>query len=189
MSNWEWGGTLVVHEIYQRADGSLGVKIPEGVGSAFQTKTNLIKYLELSSIDASAESYLCDHTGDLFKFEAEIEFTKETRAFGIRLFEDQATGEAYEFIFNLVENRVTFDHTPNLPWYRYMNKGLERPLWLKAGRAYNLQIIADDTIATLYIDGVALNTRMYAKAGQALAAYVIDGCFSMTNVSLETGLK
>jgi len=50
-----------------------------------------------------------------------------------------------------------------------MNKGLERPFRLEPERKAHLQLIVEDTIATLYLDGVALNTRMYHKAGQALA--------------------
>ena len=105
------------------------------------------------------------------------------------MFENQATGEAYEFIFQVGENRLTFDRTPNLPWFRCMNRGLERPIRLEAKRKYKLQIICDDTIATIYIDGIALNTRMYAKAGQALAVYVVDGRLNLEDVILETGLK
>jgi beta-fructofuranosidase len=190
LQNWQWGGTLVVHEVYQRTNGTLGVKIPEGVANAFQKKDQLTRsIIALSSQDSSAETYLSAHTGDLFKFEATIEFSADTRAFGIRLFEDQATGDAYEFIFQVGESRLTFDHTPNLPWFRCMNRGLERPIRLEAKRKYKLQIICDDTIATIYIDGIGLNTRMYAKAGQALAVYVVDGRLNLEDAVLETGLR
>ncbi|MEZ4583015.1 MAG: hypothetical protein R3A10_15505 [Caldilineaceae bacterium] len=47
-----------------------------------------------------------------------------------------------------------------------MNIGLERPLNLMADQ-YRLQLIVDGAIATLYVDGVALNARMYAKPGSA----------------------
>ena len=87
------------------------------------------------------------------------------------------------------ENRLLFDRTPNLPWFRYMSKGLERPLRLEAGRTYHIQIIVDDTIATLYVEGVALNTRMYSKVGQALAFYVVDGALTLGSAALGTGLK
>ena len=84
---------------------------------------------------------------------------------------------------------MSFDRTPNLPWFRYMNRGLERSLHLAANQRYHIQIIVDDTIATLYVDGVALNTRMYAKAGQALAFYVVNGTLTLDNAILERGLK
>lgn len=190
LCNWQWGGTLVVHEVFQREDGTLGVKAPEGVLNAFQQKDCLIDTtISLSSQDSCAETYLTGNTGDLFKFKANFEFSEGTRSFGIRLFEDKATGNAYEFIFQIGENRLSFDRTPNLPWYRYMNRGLERPMRLEANRKYNIQIIVDDTIATIYVDGVALNARMYAKAGQALAIYVVDGKLTLEGAVIESGLK
>lgn len=42
---------------------------------------------------------------------------------------------------------------------------------------------------TLYVDGVALNTRMYAKAGEALAVYVVDGTLTLENAVLARRLK
>ena len=38
--------------------------------------------------------------------------------------------------------------------------GLERLIRLVPGKKYHVQIIVDDTIATLYVDGAAMNTRM-----------------------------
>jgi len=190
LANWQWGGALVVHEVYQREDGTLGVKAPDEVAQAFLQETRLESMpLTLSSQDSCVESYLTRSSGDLFKLEADVLFSKNTRSFGVRLFEDETTGEAYEFIFQIGEQRVIFDKTPNLPWFRYMNKGLERPLRLVADRTYRIQIIVDGSIATLYVEGVALNTRIYAKAGQALAIYVVDGKLRVENGLLETGLK
>ena len=91
-----------------------------------------------------------------YSFEATVCFGKGTRSIGLKLLENEETGEAYEYFFPLGERRMVFDKTPNMPWYQYMNKGLERPLPLEAEKEYCLRLIVDDTIATLYIDGVAL---------------------------------
>jgi beta-fructofuranosidase len=189
LCNWQWGGTLVVHEVCQRDDSTLGVKIPDAVRNAFARKESLCESpVKLSSQDSVSEIYLARNTGDLFKFEAKVTLSAGTRAFGIRLFADETMGEAYEFNIHLAENRLSFDRTPNLPWFRLMNRGLERPIILKANKEYCVQIIVDDTIATIYIDGVALNTRMYKKAGQALAVYVVDGGLYLHDAVIETGL-
>lgn len=34
--NFEWAGTFVAHEVYQREDGTLGVRIPDTVWNAFE---------------------------------------------------------------------------------------------------------------------------------------------------------
>ena len=183
------GGTLVVHEVYQRDDGSLGVNPPEGIAGAFSKQTQLTdSATTLSTQDSSTDALLAEHTGDHFIVHIDLEFKAGTRAFGIRLFEDKETGDAYVFDCDMGESRLIFDRSPNLPWYRCMNKGLERPLRLEAGRRYNIQVIVDDTIATLYLDGVALNTRMYSKAGDSLGVYVIDGELTIHNAVLHTEL-
>jgi beta-fructofuranosidase len=190
LDKWQWGGALVVHEVYPREDGSLGVKIPDGVYHAFREEESLIREpLRLSAGGALAETYLAKETGDLFKFEAKVSFSETTRSFGIRLFDDEATGDAYEFLFHVGENRLSFDRRPNLPWNRYDNKGLERPIAFEANKEYTLRVIVDDTIATVYIDGVALNARMYATPGTSLAMYVVDGELDIKSAALAKGLK
>lgn len=57
---------------------------------------------------------------------------------------------------------------PNWPWFDCMNIGLERPITLTAGTSYHVQLIVDDTISGLYVNGVALNARMYTQTGDAL---------------------
>lgn len=37
-SNFEWAGTFVAHEVYQREDGTLGVRIPDTVWNAFRAR-------------------------------------------------------------------------------------------------------------------------------------------------------
>ena len=44
-----------------------------------------------------------------------------------------------------------------------MNIGLERPIGLEAGHTYHIRLVVDDTIGTLYVDGVALNVRMSGR--------------------------
>ena len=72
-----------------------------------------------------------------------------------------------------------------MPWPANQNIGLERPIRLEAGKKYHIQMILDDTIATIYVDGVALNTRFYQKFGQSLSLFVTDGTLTVTNAGLS----
>lgn len=63
------------------------------------------------------------------------------------------------------------------------------PQLLHPGEKYTLRLIVDDTIAILYIDGVALNACLYAKAGQALVMYVVDGELKLLNPVFQTELR
>ena len=43
MNSWDWAGTFVCHEIYQRPDGTLGVKLPDSMLSAFEPAAEVLK--------------------------------------------------------------------------------------------------------------------------------------------------
>jgi len=47
-------------------------------------------------------------------------------------------------------------------------------------------VLVDEDIATLYVDGVALNARMYAKAGSGLAVQVVDGELDVVSATVRT---
>ena len=64
-----------------------------------------------------------------------------------------------------------------------MNIGLE------AGHTYHIRLVVDDTIGTLYVDGVALNVRMYERPGESLGVFATDGTVEVRNASIARGLK
>ena len=186
--NFQWAGTFVAHEVYQREDGTLGVKIPDTVWNAFRDK-KAAKDFEINTPGVRTETVVFRNTGDIFKWEADIEFAAGTRSFGVRFYENEENAESYQFIFQIPENRYVFEKCPNWPWPANQNIGLERPIELEAHRSYHLQMIVDDTIATLYVDGVALNTRIYSKMGEALSLFATEGKLTVKNCRLTAGLK
>lgn len=187
-NNFEWGGTFVAHEVYQRPDGTLGVKIPESVWNSFVNRT-AHENISISSIDKVTEKELFNTCGDILSFETNIRFGEGTRRFGIRVNSNVETQQSYQFAFQVNENRFVFEKYPNWPWFSCMNIGLERPLDLVPGKNYNIRIIIDDTIATLYVDGVALNTRMYSKPGDSISLFVDEGTIEIDNCSISNKLN
>ena len=185
-----WGGTFAPHEIYQRPDGTLGCRLPETAIAAFAPARELLDApKKLVTVDSSVELPLAEIPDRFCKFEAQIRFTAGTRAIGARIYEDVAVGDAYDFHFRLGENRVDFEKTPGSLDNAIENKGLTRPVWLKPDQVYTLQVIVDDDIATLYIDGVALNTRMYNCKGNAISLYMVDGTLEVLSASISTDIK
>lgn len=187
-NSYLWGGTFVPHELYQRNDGTLGVKPVDSLWNAF------IEWKDLSgvfvkTIDTKAEKIVAKDTGNLMAFETIVRFGKGTRDFSLKFYEDPENGVAYEYKFIIEENRVMFDKSPNYPWYQCFNIGLERPLLLEEGIEYRIQLIVDDTIATLYVNGTALNARIYDKPGTALAMTVTDGTLYCEDIKISKKVK
>ena len=168
----------------------LGVKLPDSMLSAYEPDTEVMKGpATLETVDSQANLHITETPEDFYKVEMDFQISENTRMFGIRLFEDPETGDSYKYEVNLAENRIYFDRTPNQPWYRYFDKGLERPIHLEAGRKYHARLIVDDSIVIMYIDGVSLIARMHAKAGCDLSAYVIDGSLKIENITIAKSLR
>lgn len=184
MNNYEWGGTFVPQEIYQRADNSLGVRPISEICSAFINRKQ-IESLRLEAVDSVKEKTIVANTGEHFYFHAHINFSSTASDFSVRLYQNSTTDESYEFRFNLDEHQLTLDKHPCYRWYQMMNKGLSRPINLQAGKDYDLKVIVDDNILTIYLDGVALNARVYHKFGHALSVTVTNGTIDFKQVEFS----
>ncbi|MCP1102345.1 beta-fructofuranosidase [Aequitasia blattaphilus] len=188
-NNFEWGGTFVPHEIYQREDGSLGVKIPDTIVEAFEEKRSIDDTVIEAPADGRESQAFAKDLGDVYYFEADVTFSKGTRSFGIRMMENPETEQSYQYIFQVMENRFVFEKNPNWPWPSCMNIGLERPIDLETEKTYHIQLIVDDTISVLYVDGVAMCSRMYEELGNQLSLFVTDGKMEVKNIKVSNTLK
>lgn len=181
--NFEWGGTFLPHEICQRDDGSLGVKIPDTIWNSFSSPV----FLEDLFIDSSVkrkEVILYQECGTTYRLEANVKISAGVRWFGIRFYEDENTGESCQYFISVPENKVVFERNPNLPWFACMNIGLERPVELTPEKEYRIRLIVDDPISVLYIDDIALSVRVYGKPGNSLGLFVTEGKIKITNISI-----
>ncbi|WEV45709.1 family 43 glycosylhydrolase [Streptococcaceae bacterium ESL0687] len=184
MNNYLWGGTFVPHEVYQREDFTLGVKPIDEVWEVFTDKKEL-ENVEILTVDTREEVVLVEDSGKFFSLETTISFDENLSDFSLRFYKNLETDESYEFRFNLDESYLSFDKNPCYPWFQYMDKGLRRPLDLKAGNSYTIKVIVDDNIMTLYIDGVALNVRVYNQFGSAISLTATNGCLLARDINFS----
>ena len=169
-----WAGTFVAHEIYQREDGTLGCRVPQTVWDAFKEKTVLADET-LKRESGRVTKQVVSNAGDCYRFETTVTVKDGLRSFSVGLRDNEETGVSYCFTVLCAQNRVIFEKVPNWPWPQMNNIGLERPVHPNEDGTYHIQIIADDTIATLYINGVALNARMYTQPGDGIVLAAEDG--------------
>lgn len=183
---WEWGGTLLVHEVLRRADGSLGVKPPDGVRLAFGSPESPIDgVVRLSSIDGLGVLDLGDVASEAYRAVIDFRVVQAPSSIGLRFAEDASSGESYCFRTSLDTARLTFDRRPSFPWPRYDNRGLERPVRLEPDRTHRAELLVDGSIACLYLDDVALSARVYDRAGTGLAIDVEGGEIEVLAVTVQ----
>ncbi len=183
-SEFVWGGTYMAHEIYQRPDHTLGVKPPDTVWNAFTGRRRLDP-CRLCGISSQTSTVLVRETSQHYSFEADLTFSQGTRNFGLQLYRDETSGRCYQYTFSVLENHFQFDKVPNWPWPAIANGGLKRPIFLQSGSIYHIRLIVDNTIATLYVNGVALNARMYERPGSVLGISVNEGDVKLESMTFS----
>lgn len=171
-SSWQWGGNLVVHEIIQRPDGTLSVKLPETVDGYF-TNNLPVSFVQAvgqgtmltNGVEISAPgSFACMSAGimpECCKIETKITFTAETQGCGLFL---RATDEYERGYFIRLEpqrQRLVFDRWPRNGDQPFSIE-LERAAALKAGDLVRITVLVDGTLCEVYLnDEVAMSTRLY----------------------------
>ena len=115
-----WGGTFVPHEVFQKEDGTLGVKPVDQMMEAFDGWKDLFNPC-MKTIDTKEETLLCEDTGSIAAFKTTVKFEEGTKEFSIRFYKDEETEVSYEYRFFVEENKVVFNKCPNYPWYQCFN--------------------------------------------------------------------
>ena len=184
-SSYLWGGTFMPLEIVQRADGTLGTKLPDSMLGAFG-EGKAVETFELSCESGKVEQVLAADAGSTYLLDADIELGGNAAGFSVKFAEDAETGLAYEFRANLREGKLEFTPAPQYPWFQVNNMGLERPLFFKGEGTHHVRLVVDDDIATIFVDDVALNARFCNKQGQGVALTVTDGALKCANATIAS---
>jgi beta-fructofuranosidase len=184
--SFEWGGTLVIHEVVQRPDGTLGVAPPAEMWNAITAGSVPLEPAAVARADGRVSAVLAETVTRSYALDLTVRIAPGARVVELLFAGDPETDDWYSFALDLPGRRLTFDRVPNWPWNRYDNKGLERPLpGDLAGRDVRIRLIVDESVATVFVDDVALSTRVYDPAGSMVAIAVIDGAVDVVTASLS----
>lgn len=195
-----WGGSLVVHEIYQRGDGTLAVREPQTLKDAYRTWQAPTFVAESGTVQggegmvtlaredgmacAVAQQQLGPHDRICF------DITPQTgvRAFGIRVLLDETADNAYAYEFHPDKGQVHFSPMPNHPWEIMETRGLVRQLPMVPGQTLHVELIRCGTMLVMYIDDTcAVSTRAYEGRGDGFAFYCQYGSVRVENIQLFDG--
>ncbi|MGO4375728.1 glycoside hydrolase domain-containing protein, partial [Paenibacillus sp. MCAF20] len=194
---WQWGGSLVVHEIVQQGDGTLLVKVPETVNAAWTSErpfsfTEALGRWELNGARAAAEaedSFACAYAGILptqCKLTVNVAFGANTRGCGIILRADEQLEQGYMIRLEPGRNRIVLDQWPRKGDVPYV-VGMERPVELLPGTDYELRVFLDGSVCVVYVnDAIALSTRLYDFQKGGWGVFVSEGSASFQTRLLES---
>lgn len=190
---WQWGGTLEVHELTLRGDGSLRASAPLEILAAYtRSESGLVEprmgdrtHAE-SGVSVSAPASFgwsrvaaCEAES---LFEVSVTVEPGTQAAGILLKADPELENYYQVRIEPARNRVVFDRWPRPGDEPFM---LERPVQIATETPVKLQIFRQNTMILVYINGeIALSARAYNPVEGDWGLFVNEGVASFSEIQV-----
>ncbi|GAA1005156.1 beta-fructofuranosidase [Acrocarpospora pleiomorpha] len=192
---WEWGGDLAVHELVQRPDGTLDVRMPETIRSTFSTpvQTHFAPVTGTwepvgglrTSATGSYASVVAPGLPSRYLASVTITFEPGTRECGLILRASADAEDGYIIRLEPQRDRLVFDRWPRrdpgpLQWQIDGDVPhaveLERPCDLAPEIPHRLDVIVDGPACIAYLDGrVAMSARMYDRTTGGIGLFVGEG--------------
>lgn len=199
-NTWDWGGNLIVHELWQDKDGSLYVKPLESVLNAVSEK----KQTELHPLTGNwafkentvfvnslygFASLLLNPLEETSRLSFDVEVKEGTAGIGTAIHVNEDFAEGYYIYIDFFRRRMEFK-----TGIRMTEKGgqmfpyeveLERPLPSVTQNRFHVEVIVSDTILEVYVDyHVVLGTRMFDITGGNFGIYVSEGQAIFENIQV-----
>lgn len=165
--NKEWAGNMVIHELTQAGDGTLGVKIPKNVDNLFKNKEEINVQHSTGSVSTNDNDYLLVGTSSF----AQYLFSpiKGTRKIKTKIKFNSDSGNA-GFVFKTGENesyKIAIEQDQaQIAGYNQVgtfSKLITKvPLKLNHSREYEIEIVIEGSVYVFYVNGQAvLSNRIY----------------------------
>jgi beta-fructofuranosidase len=195
---WNWGGNLVVHEIHQRPDGQLAVRVPDTVTRAFGQTLPAAFDLRTGQVTVNAHvvgvkaqgsfgAALSRNMPGRCRMEATLQFKPGTKACGLMLRSDDDFDHTYYIRLEPRAQRLVFDCWPRQRGEVPFMAELEQTVKLKAGVPVRLRVFIDGSVGVAYVnDEVAMNFRLYNLHGSNWGVFVKEGEADFRDISIST---
>ena len=200
-NTWDWGGSLVVHELEQQQDGTLTVRPLPVLRDALPI-SNELRWKELNGTWQKSDDAL--HCAAPFGYAEmlsdnevpqtclmafDFTFAPGTERIGIAAQVDDSFAKGYYFYFEPERQRVQFKGPLRMHeqggWTFQFDVELERPLALTPGKTHHVELYKDESVYVLYVDHqVALSARGYDLFARKFGLILSQGEATFTNVRL-----
>lgn len=195
---WEWGGSLLAHEVVQNADGTLGVRPPAAVRARADQRRSFSPKpwgrgasrsgdagVSFEGVDGFSHA-LGDELPLQCRIEATLSFAEGTRGLGLILRASDDLEAGYYVRLEPHMQRLVLDILPRRGDYPFAPE-LERPVDLVPGRLHRLSVLVDGSIAVVYLDDtVAMTFRMYREGAGRLGVFCQEGAAEFADVEVWT---
>lgn len=167
LGNKDWAGNMVIHELTQNPDGTLGTQAPQAVKSLFTKNSTIEVDATVGNVTANNNNYTLSSTtnkamvtfkaiGKRAKIKAEVTLTNTSGSTGF-VFHTNTAGSYGKIVFDATNDAII--------GYNSTSQETTRIAFpFQTNNKYNVEIITEGSVIVVYIDGkVALTNRIYGR--------------------------
>lgn len=199
---WGWGGNLVVHKIYQKSNGDLAVAIPHTLKNKMETNNYVpVQNSQWGTVTALSGglSYQLSSTANFdvtniiydpinlaqYKISASVSFSSCNKDFGFMIGACDGYENFYSLRFVPSQNRFSLDKTVRSALTSSTVAYNDVPYVFSANTLYDIQIVIENSILTVYINNeVALSSRVYKASNTNWGIFVDNSTASFYNIKV-----
>jgi beta-fructofuranosidase len=204
---WQWAGTMAVHELVQREDGTIGVTLPAPIRASFPVARPAHPRPVVGDWSGAADGLRGEHAEGFglarlgavparALLTATVTLDPGTRGCGVALALGDDDPDAGYFIrLEPPMRRVVFDRWPRRApgHHQWMIAGdvphaveLERSIELEPGVPHRLEILVDGSALIAYVDGsVAMSARIHDRPQGDWGVFVSEGAATFSDLSVR----
>lgn len=196
LSPWQWGGSIVAHEILQNADGTLRVRCPEEVLANYGASCVPEKTFSMGSVVQSGNGFTVGNeygrTILMFgkqpcrcKIEADFILGGETGDLGLLLGADFSKNQFYTLRLEPSFRRMSLDRWPRKDIFCHTTTDTERNVRLSAGVRHRLIVLIEGSVLEVYLDdSAAMGARMFDYRGE-WGVYAMSAVVRFENITVS----
>ncbi|MGC4106172.1 MAG: family 43 glycosylhydrolase [Thermomicrobiales bacterium] len=178
---WQWGGSIVVHEVTQQADGALTVSIPATVSAAAFEGAESFPDVTLDPGDGFAWQAV-GPCGPASTFGAEILIAPGTRDVSLHLKASPTLDASHLLRIEPRRGRAVFDRWPRPGDQPFIQ---ERMFAVPEDRPISLVVVREGSDVEAYIDGtLVLSCRAYGDQEGDWALAVSEGAATFHEIRI-----
>lgn len=182
---WQWGGSLVVHQLVQSPDGTLSVRIPDTVAGRPGQPVPLT--LGTETILQGNDSVQFTGLPKRCRITAEFTINSMAGEFGLFLRSDKAREQQYIVRCHCGVNMAEIDVRPRYGDSLEMTQ-LRTNTDLSPG-AHSCTILLDESACVVYFDDkTALSGRLYDHNGSDWGFYTKEACITVQKIQISSFL-
>lgn len=193
---FQWGGHLIVHEVWQDEAGELRVRMPQSYKDAFAKSVLADFEAAVSAGYANGEWLLENAAGyaeirtdkelpSVCMIEADIDVAEDTQQVGIRFRFDPERDLSYAMSYQPHKGMWSCISMPRTAWGKLDEYSLQRVSPKNADGKFHVALLLDHDVVTLYVnDQIALNTRTCNGIANHMAFYACHGAAKVRNIRM-----